>query len=132
MTRPLSFDADTPLGAAQFEHPWAARLFGVTVALSEQAVFTLRDFQAALTAAVAAQEESGVIETEEDYYACWLAALSSLLRDADMLAPDALSATEATVTARLLELQQHRHHHHHHDHNDGPADPRRIAPIVIA
>ncbi|MEL6318356.1 MAG: hypothetical protein AAFR16_12050, partial [Pseudomonadota bacterium] len=64
MSAPPPFSPDKPFCDHRFDSPWAARLFGVTIALSERGVFSLGDFQAALTAAIAAQEQAAPITDE--------------------------------------------------------------------
>lgn len=120
------FSADKPFCELHFQEPWAARLFGVTMALSEAGAFSLVDFQTALIAAVSAHEAQAPIEDDEAYYTCWLQALSALLGDAGLLERSALSSSERAVTERLLELQ-----HHRHEQREAGA-PRRIAPLVVA
>lgn len=121
-----TLSADKPLCDFRFEEPWAARLFGVTIALSEAGAFTLGDFQTAMIAAVAEYEKTAPIDCEETYYTCWLKALSAQLASTGLLEDDALSASERAVTRRLLDLQHHRHEHR------AAGAPRHIAPLVVA
>lgn len=126
MTSRSIFAADKPLCDLRFDEPWAARLFGVTIALSEAGAFSLSDFQAAMIAAVTEHEKTAPIESDETYYTCWLQALSAILGNVGLLGPSALSASEQQVTQRLLELQHHRHEQRH------AGEARRIAPLVVA
>ncbi|MEO1331426.1 MAG: nitrile hydratase accessory protein [Pseudomonadota bacterium] len=126
MTFQSSITTDKPLCDLRFDEPWAARLFGVTIALSEAGAFTLSDFQAALIAAVTEHEKTAPIDNDETYYTCWLQALSALLGDVGLMGPSALSASERHVATRLLELQHHRHEQR------VAGEARRIAPLVVA
>lgn len=126
MTVESIFTPDKPLCDLRFDEPWAARLFGVTIALSETGAFKLSDFQGALIAAVNEHEKTAPIDSDETYYTCWLQALSALLGDAGLLGPSALSASEKLVTERLLELQHHRHEQR------AAGERRPIVPLVVA
>ncbi|MEM1344372.1 MAG: nitrile hydratase accessory protein [Pseudomonadota bacterium] len=114
-------DTAAPLSQQRFASPWAARLFGLTIALSETGAFSLADFQAALTAAIHEHEADAPIEDEAAYYGCWLQALCALTAEAGLLDEAALTHSERAVTERLIAL---RHEHTH--------KPRRIAPLVVA
>ena len=127
---PLS---EAPLSEMSFGDPWTARLFGVTLALSEAGRFSLQDFQAALTAAVGGFEERGRIEDEADYYTRWLEALTALLSASGDLDDRSLTESERIVAARLLDLQRHRHDHHARPPSEAGATARRkIEPLVVA
>ena len=93
-----------------FQHPWTARLFGVTVALSEAGLFTMADFQSALIAATAVHEKAGCISDETDYYTQWLTALTALLGTRGVDLGMALSSAEDRVARRLRGLRHERHH----------------------
>lgn len=101
------------LDAAVFELPWAARLFGVTLAAAEAGAFTLAEFQQALIEAVRRHERAGgVIAGEAEYYERWAEALLSLL------AARRLAGAEEAVRCAVPD--------HHHDH-DEPPRPEPIA-----
>lgn len=127
MTDNIDFSTNT-LEGKSFEEPWAARLFGMTLALSETQAFTLQEFQAAMIETVADFESWNCIEDERVYYTRWLEALQSVLRTKGIIMPGRLSETEETVVKRLLDLQHERMHHHH----GGAIDPERIKPTVVA
>jgi nitrile hydratase accessory protein len=61
-------DPDRP-----FDAPWQAQAFALTVALHEQGLFTWPEWTDALSGALAHDE------ADAGYYACWLAALETLL-----------------------------------------------------
>ena len=75
-------------GELVFDAAWQARVFGMTVAMSHEARFAWRDFQAQLIAAIAQAERDGKPST---YYERWLHAFESLLVDKGLLAPGALA-----------------------------------------
>ena len=116
------------LDTQSFSEPWAGRLFGMTIALSEAGVFSLQEFQAAMIETVGSFEKSNCIEDEEVYYTQWLEALQSVLRVKGLIASDRLSMSEQAVTKRLLDLQHERMHHHH----GASVDPNRLKPLVVA
>ncbi|MDX6804680.1 nitrile hydratase accessory protein [Terrihabitans rhizophilus] len=122
------FEGAVDLGSLEFREPWAARLFGVTLAMSERGLFTMKDFQHSLIAAVGDFEKASCIRDEEEYYTRWLEALSVLLKSRGIMKDEMLSATEERVVERLLGLQHERHHHHEHS----PGRPDVIAPLVVA
>ena len=95
------------LGALHFETPWSARLFGMTLAAAEKGVFTLADFQAALIRAIEEHEKRGPIESDQEYYTCWLKALESLLRSRHLL-------DNRLVADREAELAHAAHDRHEH------------------
>jgi len=98
-----------------FSQPWMARAFAITLAASRSAQFTLADFQSALIAEINENEMSGnPIVDDEDYYSCWLKALTVLLSEKALLTSPALEAAEIRVQERLASLQ---HDHDHHSHN---------------
>lgn len=119
MIRPDEFDAAAPrdLSSLTFRWPWAARIFGITLALSERGLFTMREFQAALIESIGAHEKAACISDDETYYSRWIEALVSLLARRAMMSGEALEAAEARVRARLAALHEHDHHH---DHGPGP------------
>jgi nitrile hydratase accessory protein len=80
-----------PGGAPVFPEPWAARAFGLAVALSEGGAFAWPEFSAALAEARAA-------EPEGDYFVAWLAALEAVLARRGV-APEAVAATAAAWQA---------------------------------
>ncbi|MFO7758898.1 MAG: nitrile hydratase accessory protein [Roseovarius sp.] len=92
MTRP---DPDRP-----FEAPWQAQAFAMTVALYERGVFTWPEWTAALSEALANDEDDAA------YYTCWLAALETLL-DRKVGTTDAQRAALARAWERAAEATPH-------------------------
>ena len=104
------------LGNLHFDTPWSARLFGMTLAAAEKGVFTLADFQAALIRAIEAYEAKGCIDSDEQYYTCWLQALESLLHSRQLV-DDARLADRET---ELADAARHRHDHQRHGNHIRP------------
>lgn len=96
-----------------FDTPWAARLFGMTLAASEQGLFTLSDFQNELIAAIQLHEKDGCISNDDEYYTCWLNALQSLLEQHQLIVKDQLVTREQEVMAAAQERHDHQRHGHH-------------------
>lgn len=90
-----------------FATPWSARLFGMTLAASERGLFTLPQFQASLIESINQREQQGCIESDEDYYTCWLEALQTLLEQQHLWNPEQLRARETEV----VEAAEHRQAH---------------------
>ena len=63
-------------GELVFSAPWESRIFGITLALHEVGLFPWEDFRARLIAEIAERERG---DAAWSYYACWAAALESLL-----------------------------------------------------
>jgi nitrile hydratase accessory protein len=119
-------------GELVFSAPWESRAFGLAMALADQGVFEWETFRQALIAQIAAFETAHPDGEGWSYYACWLAALESVLTDGvltdgvltdGVLTDGVLSADD--VRARVDELAArpagHDHadghgDHHHHDH----------------
>ena len=57
-------------GKLVFAAPWEGRAFGLMLALTEQGVFTLSDFQAALINSIARWDELQRPVEEYHYYEC--------------------------------------------------------------
>ena len=113
--------------AAAFSEPWMARLFALTLGLSERDLFSLKDFQAALIEAVGSREKTGCIDDEESYYTCWLAALTGLLRERAVLPEETLGALERSIRAEATARREHQ--------NESARDSEgrlRVAPVVVA
>ena len=75
-------------GELVFDEAWQGRIFGMTVAMSHEARFAWRDFQAQLIAEIAHAEREG---EPSSYYERWLHAFESLLVDKGLLTPGALA-----------------------------------------
>lgn len=113
-TLPVKLDVDGPAapprsnGELVFSQPWQARIFGVTVALSEAGRFEWRAFQRELIAAVERAERQHKSGAEFPYYDCWLEALQSLLGD--------LSLVSSRDLAERIEALERRPAGHDHGH----------------
>jgi nitrile hydratase accessory protein len=92
-------------GELVFAEPWESRAFGMAVALHAAGAFGWDEFQAALTARIAAWE-AGSGGAARSYYRCWLAALEDVL--AGTLAPG-----EVTSRAEALAARPAGHGHPH-------------------
>lgn len=123
-----SLHAQSDFSGMAFPDPWSARLFGLTLALSERGLFTMKEFQAALIETVGDFEKASCISDENAYYTRWLEALDAILRAKGVVREADLSETEKRVVERLLDLQHHRHEHHAHS----PGKPAAIAPLLVA
>lgn len=113
-TLPVELNVEGPAapprsnGELVFAQPWQARIFGVTVALSEAGRFEWRVFQRELIAAVARAERQQEDGEEFPYYDCWLEALQSVLGD--------LSLVSSRDLAERIESLARRPVSHDHDH----------------
>jgi nitrile hydratase accessory protein len=97
------------LEGISFAEPWMARAFGLTLALSERGLFTLKDFQVALIRTVAAFERAGCVADEGAYYTRWLEALTGLLREHDLLAGERIEKIELSLTSEAAARKEHQH-----------------------
>lgn len=96
-----------------FDTPWSARLFGMTLAVSQKGLFTLQQFQAALIERIDKVEKVGCINTEEEYYTCWLEALQDLLEGKNLWQANQLAQRETEVVKageHRQELQRQTKH----------------------
>ena len=75
-------------GELVFDEAWQGRIFGMTVAMSHEACFEWREFQAQLIAEIAHAEREGESTT---YYERWLHALERLLADKGLIDVGALA-----------------------------------------
>ena len=75
-----------------FDAPWHARLFALTVGLSEGGLFGWPDWTRHFGAALAAQGATRPIEGGDDYYRAWLDALESFAPIAGIASRDDLAA----------------------------------------
>lgn len=111
-----------------FHTPWAARVFGLTLAVSERGIFSMKDFQGALIKHIEIYEQAnGCIDGEDAYYSAWVAALSDLLQEKTLISTDALAAGEEKVREALVKLQ----HEHDHDHAKPHHQEPKPAPIFV-
>lgn len=111
---------------AVFAEPWQARAFALVVALSENGLFSLGDFQAALTARIGAFEQTGAIEGGHDYYTRWIEALGDLLAARGVRADEHLRRLEAAVIEDAASKKAHQMAHARDE-----TGRLRIAPLVI-
>jgi len=103
-----------PIDEMTFSQPWMARAFAVTLAAVKTTHFTLNDFQAVLVERIKESEVRGEpIVDEDEYYTCWLDALTRLLEQKSTLTVQQLERAEEKVCERLESLQ-HVHNHHTH------------------
>ncbi|WP_439815434.1 nitrile hydratase accessory protein [Zavarzinia sp. CC-PAN008] len=121
-----ALDRPEALDGVAFAEPWAARAFGLTLALAEAGLFTLKDFQQALIDDIGAYEKAGCIADETTYYTRWIGALAALLRARDLLPEDRLQALEAHLAA---EAEARRQHQHHVARN--PDGSLRVGPLAV-
>ena len=75
-------------GEMVFDEAWQGRIFGMTVAMSHEARFEWREFQARLISEIARAEREGEASS---YYERWLRAFERLLADKGLLDGDALA-----------------------------------------
>jgi nitrile hydratase accessory protein len=75
-------------GELVFDEAWQGRVFGMTVAMSHEASFAWRDFQAHLIEEIALAEREG---ESSSYYERWLHAFEQLLADKGLLDTAALA-----------------------------------------
>ena len=84
-------------GELAFDEAWQGRVFGMTVAMSHEACFAWREFQAQLIAEIAHAEDEG--ETSS-YYERWLHAFERVLVGKGLLEPGALAARTEDFASR--------------------------------
>ena len=75
-------------GELVFDEAWQGRIFGMTVAMSHEASFEWREFQAQLIAEIAHAEREG---DSSSYYERWLHAFERLLAAKGLVDPAALA-----------------------------------------
>ena len=75
-------------GELVFDEAWQGRIFGMTVAMSHEAGFAWREFQAELIAEIARAEREGESST---YFERWLRAFERLLAGKGLVDPTALA-----------------------------------------
>jgi nitrile hydratase accessory protein len=75
-------------GELVFDEAWQGRIFGLTVAMSHDARFEWREFQAQLIAEIAHAEGAG---EDTAYYERWLHAFERLLAEKGLLDPGLLA-----------------------------------------
>ena len=75
-------------GELVFDEAWQGRIFGMTVAMSHEACFEWREFQAQLIAEIAHAERAG---ESTSYYERWLHAFERLLAEKGLIDGTALA-----------------------------------------
>jgi nitrile hydratase accessory protein len=91
-------------GELVFAAPWEGRVFGLAVALSENAGMAWDDFRDRLAAEIAAAEAHG---DDSGYYERWLASFERLLLDTGVLSPEELDARTAEFAAGVYDEHEH-------------------------
>lgn len=106
MTRTRTLDQEGPgapprqNGELVFEEPWESRAFGLAVSLHERGVFDWEEFRACLIGAIAEWERAHPDGEGYSYYACWLAALETLVSTKALCDSDELEDRTRAFAAR--------------------------------
>lgn len=107
MSLPMDIEGPAALpcsnGEVAFAEPWESRAFALAVALCEAGVFTWREFQAALVARIAGQDDTSI---RWCYYGQWLGALEDVLAGRG-----AVRHPDVTARARALAQRPAGHDH---------------------
>jgi nitrile hydratase accessory protein len=117
------FDFDGPAAAPRsngelvFQSPWESRAFGIALALVDQGLFTLTDFQAELITAIAEWEALGRSNDDYQYYECWLVALERLVARSTPVGLGDIERRSAEYLARPAGHDHAHDHDHDHDHD---------------
>ena len=93
-------------GELVFAAPWEGRAFGITLALYDQDLFEWEEFRQRLIAEIGAWERAHPDGEGWSYYACWLAALESLLSDKGICA-----VADLSLRAEALAVRPRGHDH---------------------
>jgi nitrile hydratase accessory protein len=96
-------------GELVFEAPWEGRVFGLTIALHEAAVFEWSEFQQRLISVVGRWEAEHPDGAGYRYYERWSEALESLLDERGVVAVESIDERAAALAGRPAG----------HDHGDG-------------
>lgn len=99
-------------GEMIFQSPWESRAFALALALVEQDLFTLIDFQGELIVAIAEWEALGKSTEDYLYYECWLVALERLVARNTAVGIDDIDVRSTEFLARPAGHD----HDHTHDH----------------
>lgn len=86
----MTIDAQQTPGQAPepvFELPWHGQVFALTVHLNESGLFDWPDWAARFSATLARHGMDRDLNGGEDYFACWLETLETLLADLGQAAP---------------------------------------------
>lgn len=76
---------------APFDAPWQAQVFGLTVALNEQAVFTWTEWAATFSTILKPMQNAPGGDEPVVYWQAWAKALEALLTSKNIASPDAVS-----------------------------------------
>lgn len=88
-------------GELVFEAPWQSRVFGLTISLCDLGAIAWPDFRDRLIAAIGAWDrEHGERGAGYDYWERWLAALTTLLAERELLPAEALDERTRAYAAR--------------------------------
>jgi len=91
-------------GELVFAAPWEGRVFGMAVALHDDAAYPWDAFRDRLIAEIARAEATGADST---YYERWLAAFERLLVEQGLLTEAEIAARAAEIAARPPEADHH-------------------------
>ena len=80
-------------GEPQFAAPWEGRAFGIAMVLHERGEFGWEDFRSRLIDAIGSAEPSE--DRGSPYYAHWLAALTGVLAECELVGADELEQRAA-------------------------------------
>lgn len=93
----IMFASDRPdIADRQFEAPWQARAFAMTVALVDRHQFTWKEWAEILTDELA-RAETVEKSVRPSYYQCWLQTLERALVLTHLVSQDSLSSANAEV-----------------------------------
>jgi nitrile hydratase accessory protein len=88
-------------GELVFEAPWQSRVFGLTMSLCDTGAITWSRFRDCLIESIGEWDHShDESESGYDYWERWLAALTGLLEEGDLLEGAALTIREQQYAAR--------------------------------
>lgn len=68
-------------GEPVFDSPWQARTFAMAVKLSENGMFTWKEWADRFAANIAAHEQKGTVAGSDDYYRLWQLTLEELVAE---------------------------------------------------
>jgi cobaltochelatase CobN len=91
-------------GELVFAAPWEGRVFGMAVALSDNAVYDWDAFRDRLVLEIAAAEEHG---DDSGYYERWLASFERLLLETGVVSPEELDTRTAEYAAGVYDEHEH-------------------------
>jgi nitrile hydratase accessory protein len=91
-------------GELVFEAPWEGRVFGMAVAMSDNAAYSWDAFRDRLVAEIAAAETHG---DDSGYYERWLASFERLLLDTGVVSAEELDARTAEYAAGVYDEHEH-------------------------